>query len=88
MANTKQAVKRNRQNEKRRLRNRSHRSRLRSAIKQVRLAVEQKDAEGAKASLVSAFAQIDSSAGKGIIHRNTAARTKSRLHKAVAGLAA
>ncbi|MCB1034721.1 MAG: 30S ribosomal protein S20 [Acidobacteria bacterium] len=86
MANSKQAEKRIRQNEKRRMRNRAHRSRMRTAIKNLRNAVEQKDAETARSLLPQTLKVIDSTAQKNVIHRNTAARYKSRLSKAVAAI--
>ncbi|MEM1202912.1 MAG: 30S ribosomal protein S20 [Acidobacteriota bacterium] len=86
MANTKSAEKRMRQNEKRRDRNRQHRSRMRTAIKKFRSAVEAGDATQARELLPSTLTIVDASASKGIIHRNAAARTKSRLSKAAAAL--
>lgn len=86
MANTKSADKRARQSVKRRDRNRATVSRLRTAVKKVRGAIEQGDADAAKKALPAALATVDASATKGVIHRNAAARTKSRLSKAVAKL--
>jgi len=86
MANTKSAEKRNRQNQQRRQRNRAGRSRMRNEVKKLRGAVESGDAERAKGLLEPTLALIDRSVQKGVIHRNTAARTKSRLAKAVHGL--
>ncbi len=87
MANTAQARKRARQNLKRRAHNRSLRSKLRTAIKAVRLAV----ASGNKAEAQTVFVQtqsvIDKMVGKGIIHKNTAARYKSRLSAKIKALA-
>ena len=83
MANTKSAQKRIRQNERRRERNRAAKSRMRSAVKSVRNALESGDVETAEEQLPRAIEVIDRTAGKGMIHRNTAARTKSRLVKAV-----
>jgi small subunit ribosomal protein S20 len=79
MANTAQARKRARQDLKRRAHNRSLRSRLRTAIKSVRVAIASGDSEAAKAAYQAAQSVIDSIAGKGIIHKNAAARYKSRL---------
>lgn len=79
MANTAQARKRARQDLKRRAHNRSLRSRLRTAIKSVRLAIASGNPEAAKAAYQAAQSVIDSIAGKGIIHKNAAARYKSRL---------
>ena len=86
MANSRQAVKRIRQNEKRRMRNRAHRSRMRTAIKSLRNAVEQNDGETARTLLPQTLKVIDFTAQKNVIHRNTAARYKSRLSKAVAAI--
>ena len=83
--NIKSAEKRARTNEKRRQRNRRDRSRLRNAIKQVR---EADDAEEAREALTEAESLLDRMAVKGVIHRNTAARHKSRLHAHVASLSA
>ncbi|MCH9648064.1 MAG: 30S ribosomal protein S20 [Deltaproteobacteria bacterium] len=86
MANSKQAIKRIRQNEVRRLRNQSVTSRMRSAIKKLRSAVEAKDKEAAGSLLPATLKIIDVTARKRVIHRNTAARYKSRLSHAVAGI--
>lgn len=83
MANTKQARKRVRQNEERRLRNKHHKSRMRTAIKRVEKAVESGDRKAAEEALQPAVSVIDKVAGKGAIHRNTAARTISRLNRKV-----
>lgn len=86
MANTKSAEKRNRQAAARQARNRARRSRMRTAVKKVRVAVAGGDAEQARTLLQQAVGVIDATAQKGVIHRNTAARTKSRLSRAVASL--
>lgn len=86
MANIKSAEKRNRQNVERRERNRARRSRMRTAVKKLRLAIESGDAEQAKSLLPPTLSEIDATAQKGVIHRNAAARYKSRLSRAVAGL--
>jgi small subunit ribosomal protein S20 len=86
MANTKSAEKRILQNERRRQRNRSHRSRMRTAIKRLRAALDAGEAEKARELLPQAIRVIDKTAQKGVIHDNTAARYKSRLSQAVAGL--
>lgn len=88
MPNIKSAMKRVRQSEKRRAHNASQRSALRTAIKAVRTAVANKDAEAAKAALVAAEKKLDKAAGKGLIHKNAAARKKSRLAQAVNTLVA
>lgn len=79
MANTKQAKKRARQAEKRRMHNASRRSMLRSHIKKVLIAIGNKDAAQAKETFAAAVPVIDRMANKGLIHKNKAARHKSRL---------
>lgn len=79
MANTKQAKKRVRQAEKHRRQNASMRSMLRTYIKKVATAISSGDGEVALASLREATPIIDRMASKGIIHKNKAARHKSRL---------
>ncbi len=86
MANHKSALKRVRQNEKRKEINRSNRSKLRTSIKKVRAAVVAND-KSAGDVLLSTVSLIDKAVNKGIIHRNTAARHKSRLTKHVNALA-
>jgi small subunit ribosomal protein S20 len=86
MANTKSAEKRQRQNEKARARNRAHRSAMRTAVKRLRAATASGDAKTAREILPAVHGLIDATAQKGVIHPNTAARTKSRLAKSVAAL--
>ena len=76
---TKSALKANRQNVKRREHNRELRSRLRSALKAIRASLDSKDLTGAKSALSATVSIVDKMATKGIIHRNTAGRYKSRL---------
>ena len=76
---TKSALKANRQNIKRREHNRQMRSKLRTALKAIRASLDAKDLSGAKAALSQTVSIVDKMATKGIIHRNTAARYKSRL---------
>ncbi|MCE2513132.1 MAG: 30S ribosomal protein S20 [Acidimicrobiia bacterium] len=78
MANIKSQIKRNRQNEKRRLRNRTVRSEVSTRTKAALTAVEHDD-EAADETLRLAVQRIDKAAAKGVIHKNTAARRKSRL---------
>lgn len=85
MPNVKSAEKRARTNLKRRDRNRRERSRLRTAIKRVRRADSNDTAHEA---LRSAESLLDRLARKGVIHANTAARHKSRLHAHIAKLEA
>ena len=86
MANSPQAKKRARQSEKRRAQNASQRSTVRTYIKRVLGAVEAKDAEAARGALVLALPMIDKMVTKGIMHKNQAARHKSRLTKKVKAL--
>ena len=79
MPNTASAKKRLRQNEKRRIHNRAAKSNMRSQIRKVREAVEAGDSERAQAEYKTAQQKIDQAASKNLIHRNAAARTKSRL---------
>lgn len=76
---SKSALKAHRQNVVRRERNRQMRSKLRTGLKAIRKALDDGDVEGAKAQLSAAQSLVDSMATKGIIHRNTASRYKSRL---------
>jgi len=76
---TKSALKANRQNIKRREHNRTLRSKLRTTLKAIRAALDAKDVTAAKAALSQTFSLVDKMATKGIIHRNTAGRYKSRL---------
>lgn len=79
MANHKSAEKRIRQTETRTEVNRANRSRLRTEIKKLRAAIDSGDQSVAKKLLPSTISLIDKSVQKGILHRNTAARHKSRL---------
>jgi small subunit ribosomal protein S20 len=83
MPNSRNAAKASRQSEKRRLRNRAAKSTLRSVMKKVRDAVAAGDATAAKSSFATAVRQLDRAASKKFIHRNKAARLKSRLHALV-----
>jgi small subunit ribosomal protein S20 len=76
---TKSALKANRQNIKRREHNRQMRSKLRTALKSIRASLDAKDLDGAKSALSHTISIVDKMATKGIIHRNTAGRYKSRL---------
>ncbi len=85
---TKSGLKANRQNIKLREHNREQRSKLRTAIKGIRAAIDGKDLEAAKAALSDTVSVVDKMAAKRIIHRNTAARHKSRLAAGIAKLSA
>ncbi|MBA6413248.1 30S ribosomal protein S20 [Parahaliea sp. F7430] len=88
MANSPQAKKRARQAVKRRNHNASLRSLVRTQIKKVIAAIATGDAEQAKTAYANAVPVIDRMADKGIIHKNKAARHKSRLNAKVKALAA
>ena len=81
---TKSALKANRQNVTRREHNRQMRSKLRTALKAIRESLDGKDVAGAKAALTATVSIVDKMATKGIIHRNTAGRYKSRLATRIA----
>ena len=80
MANTKSAIKRQRQNEKRRVRNRAVRGAARTSVAKARTAVERNDPTSAEQVRI-ALSTLDITARKGVIHPNNAARRKSRLMK-------
>lgn len=80
MANSAQARKRARQADKRRLRNQAQRSEMRTYIKKVAKLIAAGDKENAIAAYKAALPVIDSAACKGLIHKNKAARHKSRLN--------
>ena len=84
MASHDSAIKKNRQDQKRRLRNRSHLTRLRTQVKKIRTVLAAGDGPAAAGLLKETIALVDRTAKHGVLHRNAAARTKSRLAKAVA----
>lgn len=86
MANSAGSKKRARQAVVRRSRNVSLRSMVRTSIKKVQAAIDAKSYDDAQAALVSAMPYIDKMVNKGILHKNKAARTKSRLNTAVLAL--
>ncbi|MFN8050562.1 MAG: 30S ribosomal protein S20 [Acidimicrobiales bacterium] len=87
MANIKSQIKRNKTNEKARLRNKAVRSNLKTRIKNAEAAAAT-GAEETEATLRSAISTIDRAATKGVIHKNAAARKKSRLVKRLARITA
>ena len=87
MANHKSAEKRVRQNTKRNAINRSNRGQLRTKIKGLRSAIAGGDKAVSTDTLGSTVSLIDKAVNKGLIHKNTAARYKSRLTRHVSGLA-
>jgi small subunit ribosomal protein S20 len=88
MANHKSAEKRIRQNEKRRAVNRQNRSTMRTEIKKLRSALALGDVAKAQDLLPGIVSVIDKSIQKGVLHRNAAARYKSRLTMRVSQAAA
>ena len=79
MPNHKSAEKRVRQNEKRRDVNRNNRGRLRTSIRKLRAALTSADANAVQELLPATISTIDKAVQKGVLHRNAAARYKSRL---------
>jgi len=86
MANTKQALKRAKKSIKQRASNMSMRTSLRSAIKRVQKAIASGDAKAAQTALATEQSTIDAVASKRVIHKNKAARHKSRLAQQVKAL--
>jgi small subunit ribosomal protein S20 len=81
LANIKSQIKRNRQNEKRRLRNRVFVGSTRTFVKKARTAMTKDDYTAAVEATQLAISALDKAAEKGVIHKNNAARRKSRLMK-------
>jgi small subunit ribosomal protein S20 len=88
MANTRSALKRMRQSEKRRIRNIAVRTGVRTAVKTTRTALAGSQVEDARASLARAIQLLDKAVTKGVVHRNAAARKKSRLTRQLNALVA
>ena len=86
MANSAQAKKRARQAEDSRQLNASQRSAMRTVIKTLKAAIDNGDKEQATTAYKAAVPALDRMARKGIIHKNAAARSKSRLNTAVRAL--
>src|SRR4051794_25641145 len=82
VANIKSQIKRNRQNEKRHDRNKAVRSELKTRVKRA-ITAAQEGGEQAQAEATLAVKRLDKAAAKGIIHKNAAARRKSRLQKRI-----
>ena len=87
MANIKSAIKRNRQNEKKRVANRIYRGEARTFISKARKSMDTGSAEEAQSAVMVAISSLDKAAAKGVIHKNNAARRKSRLMKSLNSLA-
>ena len=89
MANHKSALKRIRSTARRRMRNRVYRSKTRTEVKKARAVLETgDDVEAAIQQTRAAVSQLDKAVSKGVMHKNTAARNKSRLMKRLAQLEA
>ncbi len=86
LANIKSAVKRARQAEEQRRRNVSNRSAIKTAIRRFEAALTAGDMTAAKAALRRTTILLDKAAAKGVIHKNKAARKKSRLAKQLAAV--
>ena len=85
MSNSSTAAKRHRQNIKRRIRNRMVKSELRTNMRKFLELVQNRAQEDAKKQYVSVASLLDRAVSKGVLHKNTAARKKQRLHKVLAG---
>ena len=88
MANIKSQIKRNKTNERRAVANKAVRTALKTSTKKVRTAVAEGDAEAALERSREAARALDKAASKGVVHKRTAARRKSRLAKAANSAAA
>ncbi len=86
MANHFSALKRARQTERRTVRNRANKSRVRSALRELRQALTAGNREAAEQAFRKTTSTLDKAIQKGVIHRNTAARYKSRLSARLAAL--
>lgn len=86
MANIKSAIKRNKQNEKRRIQNRVVRGSTRTQVKKAKEAMADGDKDTAVLQINEAVKKLDRAVSKGVIHKNNAARRKSRLFKQLAKL--
>jgi small subunit ribosomal protein S20 len=86
LANIKSAIKRNKQNEKKRVLNRIVRGSTRTQIKKARVAIVEGKKESAVEEVNKAIKLLDRAASNGVIHKNNAARRKSRLMKKLATL--
>jgi small subunit ribosomal protein S20 len=88
MANIKSQIKRNKQNETRRERNKAVKSALKTSQKKVQTAISDGDADEAVARQREAARALDKAASKGVLHKRTVARKKSRLAKQVSATSA
>ena len=81
LANIKSQIKRNKQNKKRRMRNRVYRGTARTYVRKAEAAIKVGDAQASQEEVLKAIKALDKAASKGVIHKNNAARRKSRLVK-------
>ena len=79
MANIRSQIKRNKQNQAARLHNRVYRGSARTYIRKAQAAIRVEDSELAETEVLKAIRALDKAASKGVIHKNNAARRKSRL---------
>ena len=87
MANIKSQIKRNRQSEKKRVNNRVYRGSARTFVQKARVALASGEEQASAEAVLKAVSALDKAAQKGVIHKNNAARRKSRLMKRLAALA-
>jgi small subunit ribosomal protein S20 len=83
MPNSKSAKKRHRQSLVRRTRNRAAKSEIKTQVRKVRDAIGKADVKSAETELSVTFKTVDQAAAAGVLHKNTAARVKSRLSAAI-----
>ena len=81
MGTSNSAAKRHKQSEKRRIRNRAAKSRVRTVTKNFMAAVKSGDKDAAETSFKEMSKLMDTASGKGVYHKNTVARKKSRMNK-------
>ena len=86
MANIKSQIKRNLQNEKRRQHNRIYRGSARTFVRKALMLIESGEKAAAEEAVKAAIHALDSAAQKGVIHKNNAARRKSRLMASFNGM--
>ncbi len=86
MANHFSALKRTRQTERRTIRNRANKSRVRSALRELREALAAGNRENAEQAYRKTVSTLDKAIQKGVLHRNTADRYKSRLSARLAAV--
>lgn len=86
MSNNNSAKKRERQNITRRMRNRAIKSEVRTAIKKFEKCILAEDKAAAEVAMKESFKLLDSATSKGVLHRNTSSRKKSRIYAALAKL--